>query len=198
MRRSNTCTCGYASASVSSQLGDCFAASARNDSPQGTPMNPRQLREFFSSADTWLLAGIGALAVIFFAMTFSYRPAAAFFPRVVTVIVAVLCLYELAMNVRTARAGQLVPRDKSEEAAQGIAWYHALLAIAAYCALIYGLGFVLATLVFLIGFPPLIGYRRWVVIVITAAVLTVLVEVSFVRFLHVSLPKGWLPTLFGW
>ncbi len=162
-------------------------------------MNTRQpIREFFSSADTWLLAGLGTLAVVFFAMTFSYRAAAAFFPRVVTVIVAVLCLYELAMNVRAARAGQLAQRDKSEEGGRGIAWYHALLAIAAYCALIYVVGFDLATLVFLIGFPLRVGYRNWIVVVITAVVLTALVEISFVRFLHVPLPKGLLGALLGW
>ena len=162
-------------------------------------MNIRQpIRAFFASADTWLLAGLGALALVFFAMTYSYRPAAAFFPRIVTIIVAVLCFYELAMNLRAALAGQLAQRDKSEESAQGIAWYHALLAIVVYCASIYLFGFDLATLLFLIGFPLRVGYRNWIVILITAIVLTAVVEIGFIRFLHVPLPKGLLGALLGW
>ncbi len=151
-----------------------------------------------ASADAWLLAGLGALAIVFFVMTFNYRPAAALFPRIVTIIVAALCIYELGVSLRAALAGQLAAREQREEVARGLRWYHALLAIAAYCALIYVLGFDLATLAFLIVFPPLTGYRRWIIIVIAAVVITVLVEVSFVRFLHVPLPKGWLPTLLGW
>jgi putative tricarboxylic transport membrane protein len=150
------------------------------------------------SADTWLLAGLGALALVFFAMTFQYRAAAALFPRIITVIVAALCIYELGVSLRAALAGQLIAREQREEVARGIRWHHALLAIAAYCALIYVLGFDFATLAFLIGFPLLTGYRRWIIIVIVAVVITVLMEVSFVRFLHVPLPKGWLPALLGW
>jgi hypothetical protein len=68
----------------------------------------------------------------------------------------------------------------------------------AYLALIVVIGFNLATLVFMILYPPLIGYRRWVVIVPFAVIMTAAVAYCFGSILHVQLPIGILGSALGW
>lgn len=163
-------------------------------------MNTRfSVRGFVQCADNWLLASLGVMALSFFTQTWNYRTAAAMFPRLVSMIVAVLCIYQLGENVWTALAG----KDQTGKKARGgtavaIAWYWAVLAMVVYLAMIVIIGFNLATLAFMIGFPPLVGYRRWVVISVVAIVMTVSVALSFGSILHVQLPGGWLGSVMGW
>jgi hypothetical protein len=86
---------------------------------------------------------------------------------------------------------------KSETLA-GIAWYWVVLAMGIYLALIPIIGFNPATLVFMTAFPPLVGYRRWVVIIPFAVVMTVAVAYSFGTILHIQLPIGILGSALGW
>ncbi len=163
-------------------------------------MNTRfSIGGLFKSADNWLLAVLGVMGMSFFAQTWNYRPSAAMFPRLVSAIVAVLCLYQLGENIWTALAGKSLPGKKArEDAPAAVAWYWVAIAMSAYLALIYIVGFNLATFLFLLAFPPLVGYRRWTVIVPVALVLTVAVALSFGSILHVLLPQGMLGSLLGW
>ena len=139
------------------------------------------------------------MAVSFFAQTFNYRTSAAMFPRLVSMIVAALCIYQLGENIWTALGRKSQTGKKSKGGiAVAIAWYWVVLAMVVYLAMIVIIGFNLATLAFMVGFPPLVGYRRWVVIGIVGLVMTVSVALSFGSILHVQLPGGLLGSVMGW
>ncbi len=148
-------------------------------------------------ADNWLLVMLGGMAVVFFAQTWQYRAAAAFFPRIVGFVVAALCSYELGVNFWTARLAAARGGETEPSAQQGLAWYWAFASLFGYFVLISIIGFDLATVAYLLCFPVLVGYRRWVVIALTAVIITVLMDVSFGRFLHVPLPPGLIGTWLG-
>ncbi len=153
----------------------------------------------FKKADTWLLTGLAVMGIVFFFDTFHYRPAAALFPRIVSGVVAILCLYELGGTVWAAVRGKpLAEKRRKEEAPTAIAWYWVALVMALYLALIPLVGFNLATLAFMLAFPPLVGYRRWIVIVPFAVIMTVAVAYAFGSILHVMLPTGLLGSALGW
>jgi hypothetical protein len=163
-------------------------------------MNTRSsIRELLKSADNWLLAFLGVMSVVFFVDTWHFRPAAAMFPRLIAGIVAALCIYQLGENIWTWWAGKSPAGKKAKEQQEvAIAWYWIALAIALYLVLILVIGFNPATLVFLLVFPRLVGYRRWSVTVPVAIVLTVAVAFSFGSMLHVQLPVGLLGSAMGW
>ncbi len=148
-------------------------------------------------ADNWLLVILGGMAVVFFVQTWQYRPAAALFPRIVSFVVAALCFYELGVNFWAARSAASKGGETEHAAQSGLAWYWAFASLLAYLFLIAIIGFDLATVAYLFAFPVLVGYRRWVVIALTAVIVTVLVDISFGRFLHVPLPPGLVSTWLG-
>ncbi len=145
--------------------------------------------------ENWLLVFLGALATYFFIKTFGYRSGAALFPRIVSFVVAILCSFHLFENiVKTLR--NLPHREDAGAAAICLSWRGSLALILMYFLLIYLIGFVLATGLFMIFFPVAAGYRRWPVIVITALATAVLIDLSFNRFLEIQLHEGFLFTLF--
>jgi hypothetical protein len=174
--------------------------SSRQDvmSVQGTNVSTRRIISgLLSDADNWLLVILGGMAVVFFILTWQYRPAAAFFPRIVSFVVAALCSYELGVNFWTARSAAPKGGEAKPAVQQGLAWYWAFASLLAYFLLISLAGFDVATVAYLFVFPVLVGYRRWVVIAITAVVVTVLVDASFGQFLHVPLPPGLINAWLG-
>ena len=113
--------------------------------------------------------------------------------------VAVLCLYELGGKIwAVVRGKPVAEKIRKADSPAAIGWYWVVLALAAYLALIPLIGFNLATLAFMIAFPPLVGYRRWIVIVPFAIIMTVAVAYSFGTILHVQLPTGLLGQAMGW
>ena len=156
------------------------------------------VRKLFKSPDNWMLAIFSVMAIAFFFDTWHFRAAAALFPRLVSGIVAVLCLYGLGESIWTAVRGKAPARKAKAEGPRAIAWYWVVLTMAAYLALIVVIGFNLATLAFMILFPPLIGFRRWVIIVPFAVIMTAAVAYSFGSILHVQLPIGILGSALGW
>ncbi len=153
--------------------------------------------QFFKSWDNLLLAGGAVVAFILLLQTGDYRPAAALFPRIVTIVVIVLCLYQLGENAWAFFRGQASKKKKKEapEAPAGMAWYWIFLTIVAYFVLIEVLGFLLATAIYMVGFPVLLGYRRWVIILAVMILLTASVGYSFGTILHVPLPEGMISSL---
>lgn len=155
----------------------------------------RAISAWIKGADNWLLLGVGVLASVFFAQTFNYKPSAALFPRVVSVVVAALCLYQLGSNVWEKRISN--GASAAASSASGLAWHWTFLSLLAYVGLIALIGFLWATALYLLGFPILMGYRRWRVLLIVTVVMTLLVEFSFNRFLHIPLPEGMIQSLMG-
>ncbi len=159
-----------------------------------TKPNPAQ---FFKSWDNLLLAGGAMVALILLWQTGDYRPAAALFPRIVCIVVIALSLYQLGENAWTYFKGAAPKKKKKEveEVSAGIAWYWIFLTIVAYFVLIEVLGFIVATAIYMVGFPVFMGYRRWVIILIVMVLLTASVGYSFGTILHVPLPQGMISSL---
>ena len=155
----------------------------------------RTFTPLIKNPENWLLVFLGALATYFFVKTFSYRSGAALFPRIVSFVVAILCSWHFFENILKALKNPLREED-TEAATICLSWYGSLALILLYFLLIYITGFVLATGLFMIFFPVAAGYRRWPVIIITALVTAVLIDLSFNRFLEIQLHEGILFTLF--
>jgi hypothetical protein len=148
------------------------------------------------NSENWILSILGAFGVVFIVQTYGYRPSAALFPRLVGMVVAFLCFYQLGENVWLTVSGRPDKTEKSERAAQGLTWHWSFLLILLYFGLICLIGFVWGTGLFLIFFPFAVGYKRWVATLIVAVVTSILIEVSFSVFLQIPLPSGVLWTLF--
>lgn len=91
----------------------------------------------------------------------------------------------------TALAVEDIPDDEPHQGVAKLA--HAAPALAwlvAYILVLDTLGFFLATLVFLLGFAAIAGYRRPVPLVLVSLGLTVGFMVMFMRVIYVSLPIG--------
>lgn len=156
----------------------------------------RTVVPIIKSQENWLILFLGSLAVYFFIKTFSYRPAAALFPRIVSAIVALLAFYHLAENIGKAFKKQPEAHKTAAELPVCLPWYGSLVLVLLYLLLVYLVGFILATGLFMIFFPLAAGYRRWPVIIVTAVATALLIDLSFNRFLQIQLHEGILFAIF--
>ena len=154
------------------------------------------VRQITKNPENWIVAIVGAFGAVFFVQTFTYRHAAALFPRWVSVVVASLCFFRLGRNIHSSLAGRVLEAEQEEGPRRGLIWYWTLLGMVIYAGLIYLSGFVWGTGIFLLFFPAAAGYKRWVIVLIIAVATPILIEVAFSLFLQILLPKGILFTLF--
>ncbi len=145
--------------------------------------------------ENWVLAILGILGTIFFIQTFHYRFAAGFFPRIVNSVMACLCFYRLGKNLWGGSFGQTAKTEKTEEGTKGLQWYWSFIITAFYFGVIYLIGFVWGTGLFLLTFPLAAGYKRWTIVIIVAVFTAILTEFSFSLFLQIPLPEGLLLSL---
>jgi hypothetical protein len=88
------------------------------------------------------------------------------------------------------------PDEEFPQPGPGSVYWPIVLALqAGYILAIYLLGFSLATLLYLVIAPLQLRYRRWAVVAVQAALLTVIISGSFIWFFHIRLPKGIVWTL---
>lgn len=146
--------------------------------------------QLIKNAENWLLVILGIGVLVLFFNTFSYRASAALFPRLITFVIALLCFWALGGNIRRAFAGRPVKREEVQETSQGLKWHWSVFIMVLYFALIYLVGFIWSTGVFLFIFPIAAGYRRWLPALIVAVVTAIFIEVSFNMFLQIQLPVG--------
>lgn len=156
----------------------------------------RTFGPLIKNQENWLAVLLGSLSIYFFIKTFGYRPAAALFPRIVSAVVAVLCFSHLCKNIWKAFPAPLKPAETGTTAAIRLPWQGSAVVVLLYLLLIALLGFVWATGIFMLYAPAAAGYRKWPVIIVTALAMTILIEISFNRFLQIQLHEGFLFTLF--
>jgi hypothetical protein len=121
-------------------------------------------------------------------------------PKMAVVLLGVTCLFEIVRGLAGAREARgiesaLDPDSDGEEQSGTHPWLLAggIALLAAYAVLVPVLGFLLATFLFLALFMYLGRYRKHVAVWSTAAGVTVLVALLFLRIAYVSLPRGMPP-----
>ena len=114
-----------------------------------------------------------------------------FFPRLMAALLGALGLVLLVRGhsrSRTLRDGEGFPFEPGE--ALRVAGTAAILI--AYTLLLETVGYALLTPVALIALCVFLGFRRWVVLLVTAIVFTALVYVGFRYGMKILLPEGLL------
>ncbi len=155
-----------------------------------------------------LLVIIGGLALVFFAQTFTYEGTiTGLFPRIVSSLVILMVAYLLVFKSREmpgsaqdkAGDGQVGAWGKSTtDLHPMMKWQVSVLLMIAYFALIYLIGFGIATFLYALAIPVLLQYKNKLVTVIFALVTAVLLVVLFGVLLYVPLPQGLIfELLFG-
>ncbi|MBS0336933.1 MAG: tripartite tricarboxylate transporter TctB family protein [Proteobacteria bacterium] len=120
---------------------------------------------------------------------------AGFYPRIVLGIMAVLSAIMLVRDLR-ARGGARAP---AAAPAQGAGLNYRLVAITFglfgfYVALLPGLGFRIATFLFVLVLQPVLdpppGWRRWALVFVVALATALFTHLVFEHYLSVLLPRG--------
>ena len=151
-----------------------------------------QLGRFLKNPENWVIVFLGTFSTAFFVQTFGYRPMAALFPRIISAVLMALSFYRLGRNLFGSKILREMRKEEGVEGKKGLPWQWGLLFIFVYFGLINLVGFIGGTGLFLVIFPIVAGYRRWGIILLVAAGLVILTEVSLHLLLHVQFPAGLL------
>lgn len=130
------------------------------------------------------------LAIAVFAITLGFPgpgqpndPGSAAFPRIVAGTLAVLAVLQLARPQR----GEELPRGAAALRVMGI-----VTLLAVYAVVLEALGFILSSVLFLLGALLLAGVRRPSFLVVLPVGISVVLFYVFYNLLEVSLPTGFL------
>ncbi|MDD9720677.1 tripartite tricarboxylate transporter TctB family protein [Sulfitobacter sp. PR48] len=143
-------------------------------------------------ADRVVALCIVAVTAVFLMLTFGEVSAFArnsagrgpyFFPRLVLIFLLIAESFLLANVFSPRGAVQNSPRPTWR-----VAWL--VLATAAYCALIQLAGFLIASILFGIAVPLLLGRRTWITIMAVALVYSIAVWLLFERVFLIILPAS--------
>jgi putative tricarboxylic transport membrane protein len=170
----------------------------------------------FRKVAPYALVGAAAGYLYYLAANFQYHARAGtlgpdFWPKAILVLMIAVCAYEIAKIIFSGGAAQDaggVLEDMVEKGigkhgdaaapAAPIASHPGLLLAGMGATLLYvaasqRLGFFLATIVYLVAFMWLGGYRRWRVIAAVSVVGTLVLLFIFMKLVYVSLPIGVAP-----
>lgn len=142
--------------------------------------------------ETFLLLVLAGFAGLFLLATKDYGATAALFPRLIAsatlglIALDVVCVHLFAAK----KARKAKPDEASEKARSG--WMVPLALQGGYIALIYVAGFAMATLIYLLVCPWQLRYRRWMVTIAHAVLLTAVLVYAFHSVFHTRLPRGLL------
>ena len=135
------------------------------------------------SLESFLLLISCGFALAFLFETTKLQPTAALFPRLVAE--ASLFVFVIALAFKADHVTGNTPQ-------KGTSFGGALALQAGYLASVVVLGFPVATLIYLLVCPRLMGYRRWKILVPYGVLLTSAVFLVFAYALHVRFPGGLL------
>jgi hypothetical protein len=151
----------------------------------------------FFDIDLLLLGLPVCFAILFLIDSRSYNPTAALFPRLVATITLGLLFGALIQHyVRLYRQARQIPEMEEagteSERSGGIKWYLNLAIILAYFLLIYVVGFIWASLLYLLATPIIMGYRKFKIVVVIALFWVIIFIYVFYELLQARIPKGLL------
>ncbi len=128
-----------------------------------------------------LFAILGGFALTFLILSRDYNPTAALFPRFIAIASMIFLVAGIIVQ-KSSNMGSdpsLLDFNPATMAVQG-----------GYVVLIYLIGFIAATLLYLIIAPIQLRYERRGVAVATSVILTLLLAGSFMWLFEVQLPPG--------
>jgi len=141
-----------------------------------------------------LLIILCGFAVAFLLETTKLQQTAALFPRLVAE--ASLLVFVIALGLRFLTSSRTTVREPGAISAKkppnATSFRAALTLQAAYLAAVFLLGFPIATLLYLVACPRLMGYQRWRILLPYSVLLTSAVFLAFAYVLHVRFPGGLL------
>jgi putative tricarboxylic transport membrane protein len=117
-------------------------------------------------------------------------------PKLAIGLLAAACLAEIVRILFRGKGGTAVaaepaePAEETEPPRQTRALIGGILLILAYAVLVPVLGFLLATLLFMVAFMYHAGYRAHAAIWGVSVSATVVIALLFQRFAYLSLPRG--------
>jgi putative tricarboxylic transport membrane protein len=166
----------------------------------------------FKRVAPYALVGAAAGYLYYVAAHFQYHARAGtlgpdFWPKAILVLTIVVCAWEIAKIILTGAETHGVLEDFVEKGVEqhpaagtaGPVENHPGLVLAGmgatllYVAASQQLGFFLATILYLVAFMRLGGYRRWSVIATVSVVGTLVLLFIFMKLVYVSLPIGVAP-----
>ena len=136
--------------------------------------------------ESLLLLILCGFAAAFLIATTKLGQTAAMFPR----LVAEATLFAFVIGLVLRLLSRSAPATKRPPAATTFG--AAVTLQAGYVVMIVLTGFPIATLMYLLACPRLMGYQRWKILFAYAGLLTSAVFLAFAYVLHVRFPRGLL------
>ena len=139
----------------------------------------------------WTMGVAVAFLIIFsgaFVLALDFSPSAQLMPQIVAVVGFVLAAGAVAMETRDMRRQGAKRDDKSWNRELGLV-FQVIIWLVALIALVYAVGLLLATLVFLPAFlRKVAGMKWWSISLYTVVLITVLIVLNQVA--HITIPIG--------
>lgn len=141
------------------------------------------------------------LALVAFGLSFqfadeigTYKWGAASWPRAVILVMAVTALVHASLRMKAAEPPADSPLESAGDAA--VSSLGLFLIPLLYAWLLPRTGFYLTTPFFLVTYLLYVGERRWPVILLTTAIITVVINLVFSKLFYVALPVGNWPVFY--
>ncbi len=148
-------------------------------------------RRRLPALEGFLLLALSAFAIAFLIEAGDWGATAALFPRLIAGTSLALLASAIAFQIfEGAKAGAKRSEPAAAPPPDAVAWPLALAVQLVYVALIAIVGFSVASLIYLIGAPLQMRYRRWGILIAYGFLLTAAVVGAFTYLFHVQLPDG--------
>lgn len=126
------------------------------------------------------------VVILFFVQSFSLKQDAGFFPRILSICIGVLNTIEL---FKLLKGTQAISKKKKEEV-EAKKLYAVLGISTLYILGLKPLGFIIASLAYLIVMMPLLNVKNKKVVILASVATVLVIYVSFGVLLKVPMPKG--------
>lgn len=160
------------------------------------------LEKFENPTEFLCLIVILVVAVYFFIGSFQFFDGDEIFPRLTSAATIICTLTYMIISLTKKNKNTSAKKDESfsDKEKKGASEFHVLLAsllFIGYFGLVWFLGFVVATVIFIIAYPIIFGYKK-----ILSIVILLIVNLGFVllfqKLTGVSLSKGVFLDLTSW
>ncbi len=155
----------------------------------------KRFRDYiFGDVDLFLLSVVGLFALAFLIDSRNYNPTAALLPRLVAVITLLLVIASIIQHYwRLFHQYRQVSQSAVEDADRktgGLIWYYNLASFLVYFLLIFIIGLIGASLLYLLLAPLILGYKKFKIIAVIAGFWIVFFVYVFTEVLYTRLPAG--------